>query len=115
MCVAVVEVTLRVFGVIQRECVNPSLCAGLALVPVVQRAVLKVTQGFVCVDSEGRTSHGQGVTVQQRRVVVQGAQYPTEHVIKHCKEPEHQGGHADPPEVKCGEEQHVKILVALVG
>ncbi len=35
MPVAEVEVTLRVFGVVQRECVNPFLCAGKTLIPVV--------------------------------------------------------------------------------
>lgn len=55
--VAVDEVTLRVFGVIQRECIDPCLCAGLTLFPVVQRPVLKVTLGFVCADGEGGTSH----------------------------------------------------------
>lgn len=115
MRVVAVEVTLRVFGVIQRETVDPFLCAGKTLIPFVQRPVLKVTQGFVCADSEGGTSHGQGVTVQQRCEVVHGAQYPAEQVIEHGQEPEEQQGNADPSEVKCGEEHHVEILVALIG
>lgn len=90
MRVAVVEVTLGVFRAIQMECVNPFLRAGLTFIPVVQRAVLEVAQGFVCTDSEGGTSHGQGVTVQQRRVVEQGAHYPAKQVIKHGQEPDHQ-------------------------
>lgn len=115
MCVAVVKVTLQVFGVIQRERVNPFLCKHFTLIPVVQRSVLKVTQGFVSADSEGGTRHGQGVTVQQRREVVHGTQHPSEQVIEHGQEPEEQCGNANPSEVECGEKKHVEVLVALVG
>lgn len=90
MSVAAVEVTLGVFGVIQRECVDPFLCEGSTLIPVVQRAVLEVTHGFVCADSEGGTGNGQGVTIQQRRVIVHRAQYPTEQIINHSQEPDQQ-------------------------
>lgn len=80
--------TLGGFEIIPRECVNPFLCAGFTLIPVVQRPVLKVTQGFVCADSEGGRGHGQGEAVQQWCVVVYGGQYPPEQVIKHGQEPE---------------------------
>lgn len=73
-----------------------------------------MTQGFVCADGEGGTSHRQGVTVQQGREVVHGAQNPAEQVIDHGQEPEEQRGNADPSEVKCGEEHHVEILIAFV-
>lgn len=115
MCVAVVEVTLRVFGVIEREFVNPFLRACFTLIPVVQRTVLKVTQGFICADSEGGAGHSQGVTVQQWGEFVHGAQYPAEQVIDHGQEPEEHCGNANPSKVECGEEQHVELLVALVG
>lgn len=114
ICAAVAEVTSRVFGVIQRECVHPFPRTCEALIPVVQRAVLKVTQGFVCADSEGGARHSQRVTVQQRREVVHGAQYPAKQVIEHGEEPEDQRGHADPSEVKRREDLHVESLVALV-
>lgn len=113
--VAVVEVTLRVFGLGHGEGLDPRLCAGSTLIPVVQRPVLEVALGFVCAHREGRARHGQGVTVQQRRVVVHGAQYPTEQVVDHGHEPDHQEGHADPSEVERGQKQHVEVLVALVG
>lgn len=109
-----VEVTLRVFGVLLRERVDPFLRALSTLVPVVQRAVLEVTQRFIRAHREGGASHRQRVTVQQRRVVVEGAQHPAEHVVHHGHEPEHHEGHADPSEVERGEEEHVEIFVALV-
>lgn len=106
---------LGVFGLRLGESFDPLLCASLTLIPVVQRAILEVALGFVCADREGRTGHGQGVAVQQRCVVVYGAQYPAEQVVDHGHEPDHQEGHADPPEVKRGQKQHVEVLVALVG
>lgn len=88
--VAADEVILGVFKVILGKRLNPFLCASSTLIPVVKRMVLEVTQGFVCFHCEGRTRHSQGVTVQQRRVVIHGAQDPAENVIKNSQEPEHQ-------------------------
>lgn len=73
MRVAALEFTLGVFGVLQRKRVDPFLRALSALVPVVQGTVLEVAQGFLCAHRERSAGHGQGVTVQQRRVVVNGA------------------------------------------
>lgn len=109
-----IELMLRDFGDNQREFVHPFLCACFTLIPVIQRTVLKVTQGFVCADSEGGTGHSQGVTVQQRREFVHGAQNPAEDVVQHGQEPEEQRGNANPLEVECGEEHHVEVLVAFV-
>lgn len=109
-----IELLLRVFGVNQRESVHPFLCACFTLIPVIQRTVLKVMQGFVCADSEGGTGHSQGVTVQQRREFVHGAQNPAEDVIQHGQEPEEQRRNAYPSEVECREEHHVEVFVAFV-
>lgn len=100
---AVVEVALGVFGLGLGESFDPLLCANSTLIPVVQRAILEVALGFVCANREGRASHGQRVAVQQRCVVIHGAQYPAEQVVDHGHEPDHQEGHADPPEVKHGQ------------
>lgn len=109
------KVTLRVLRVIQRERVDPPLRARFTLIPVVERTVLKVALGFVRADCEGGARHGQRVTVQQWREVVHGAQYPADGVVGQGQEPEEQRGDANPPEAETGEEQHVEVLVALVG
>lgn len=112
---ALAEFTSGVFMGVQRERVDPFLRASLTLAPVVQRAVLEVTQGFVRAHREGGAGHSEGVTVQQRRVVVDGAHRPAEQVVEEGQKPQHQTGYPHRPEVEGGEKLHVEILVALVG
>lgn len=90
MFVSVVEIKLRVFSFMQRERVDPRLCASPALIPAEQRPVLKVTEGFVCGHGEGGAGYGVGVTIEQGCVVGEGAQYPADEVVEHSEEPEHQ-------------------------
>lgn len=71
------------------ESVDPALRTRQALLPAVERLVLKVPKSLVCADGEGCAGHSQCVFVEQWCVVVDGLQDPADHVVHPCYDPQH--------------------------
>lgn len=73
-----------------------------------------MTRGFVRTHREGGAHGGVGVTVEQRREGVDGAQYPAEDVIDDGQQTQDEQGDVNLSEVEGGEELHVELFVTFV-